>query len=333
MFKETCEKLKNHPFESPWKQCFSFPDTETQHFRCEVEEFNVPEVFELNITNTECTKVISKCYPSQIVPSTLGAVYIEEDISSEEFKRKLLTLKESLTSVQKTSFSKSIEGIEILSTICLSQIPDLCTALQNSFSSEMTVILFINAILNFEKPLSLSIASALVKYVIYPQVFENKQSSRNLLATALNFSETYPKPIVDEVIVPCLKNTSIESLLLETLLKMVKSNIPNEYVCYCIKSILEQAIPIDNVFSILQNLVERKVYHEQNLLEALTRKIESWSSICKKSVKFTKLLISILLVYGSELDQQQITVYHDAIKINETVTKRAAENVLKKLKM
>ncbi|GFY45706.1 jerky protein [Trichonephila inaurata madagascariensis] len=331
IFKETCEKLKCHPFESPWKICFPSPETET--LLSKVEEFDFPELLELNNTVTECTKTVSNCLPSQTIPSNLGAVHIEEDISSEEFKIKLSVLKESLTSIQKMSFSKHVEGVELLSMISLSQIPELCTVLRNSFLNEMAMTLFIDAILNFERPLSLSIASALVKYFIYPEVFESKQSSRNLLATALNFSVTYPKPIIDEVILPCLNNAALEALQLETLLKMVKSSIPNEYISYCIKNILELATPIDNVFSLLQNLIERKIHHGQSLLEDLTRKMESWSSICKKSVKFIKLLISILLVYGSELDQQQITVYHDVIKINETVTKRAAENVIKKLKI
>ncbi|GBN35928.1 hypothetical protein AVEN_54314-1 [Araneus ventricosus] len=113
---------------------------------------------------------------------------------------------------------------------------------------------------------------------------------------------------------------------------MVKSNLPNEYVSYCIKNILEHATQIDNTFSVLQSLIERKIHHENNLLENLTQKIESWSLDCKKNVKFTKLVISILITYGSEMDQQQITVYDDVIKHNETIMKRAAENVIKQLK-
>ncbi|GBO28772.1 hypothetical protein AVEN_155665-1, partial [Araneus ventricosus] len=113
-------------------------------------------------------------------------------------------------SVQKIPAGEHLNGIEIFNNICLSQVSVVCNALQTAFSKETTVVAFLNAILSLEKSLSLCIASALVKHIIYPQVFRVKQnSSRTLLATVLKFSETYTKPVIDEIIVPCLNQPSL----------------------------------------------------------------------------------------------------------------------------
>ncbi|GIY82412.1 jerky protein [Caerostris extrusa] len=327
LFEETCEKLKHHPFESPWKLCFPIVDQETPDIICGVHELDLPELTELNTPVTEQKGNTSKD------TFLIGSIDVikTEDNTLKTFEVKLLAIKESLINIKTVSTSVHVNGIEILNSINLSQVCQLCKVLQTSFENEAALIAFMNCILNFEKPLSLSIANALVKNIIYPQIFEIKQnSSRNLLAAVLNFSELYPKPIIDEIIIPFLKK-SLETLQLETLMKMVKSNLPNEYVCYCIKNILEQSIPVDSTFSILQILIERKIHQEYSLLDTLTRKMESWSP-SNKNVKFIKLLISILIAYGSELDLQLLMIYDDMIEKNETIMKRAAENVIKKMK-
>ncbi|KAF8773784.1 uncharacterized protein LOC129985151 isoform X1 [Argiope bruennichi] len=320
-FQEICEKLKKHPFESPWKHCFPKFEETIPEFVLGVHDLHFLEINEFSNSNQE----YSENKPHNDTHC--------KDNFSKEFEIQLSLLKESLMNIQKTPASEHLNGIELLNSICLSQMPEFCCAIQTAFSNETIVLAFLNAILNLKKSLSLSIASALVKYIIYPQVFQvMRNSSRTLWAAVLRFSETYPKPVIDEIILPCLNKPSLETLQLETLLKMVKSNLPNEYVSYCIKNILEHAMQIDNTFSILQNLIERKINHESNLLENLTLKIEFWALNCRKNVKFTKLLISILITYGPELDQQHIMVYDDVIKNNETIMKRAAENIIKQLK-
>ncbi|XP_055951048.1 uncharacterized protein LOC129985151 isoform X2 [Argiope bruennichi] len=272
-FQEICEKLKKHPFESPWKHCFPKFEETIPEFVLGVHDLHFLEINEFSNSNQE----YSENKPHNDTHC--------KDNFSKEFEIQLSLLKESLMNIQKTPASEHLNGIELLNSICLSQVF---------------------------------------------QVMRN--SSRTLWAAVLRFSETYPKPVIDEIILPCLNKPSLETLQLETLLKMVKSNLPNEYVSYCIKNILEHAMQIDNTFSILQNLIERKINHESNLLENLTLKIEFWALNCRKNVKFTKLLISILITYGPELDQQHIMVYDDVIKNNETIMKRAAENIIKQLK-
>ncbi|CAL1278678.1 unnamed protein product [Larinioides sclopetarius] len=327
LFQETCEKLKKHPFESPWKHCFPTVEATVTDFVCAVHDLNFQKRNEFKNFGNEY---------SEISPPSKNILHKEFELKKFWIiapSMQLSLLKESLMSVQKMPVDEHLNGIEIFNNICFSQVYVVCNALQTAFSNEIIVVAFLNAILKLEKSLSLSIANALIKYIIYPQVFQIKQnSSRTLLAAILKLSETYTKPVIDEIIVPCLNQLSLESLQLETLLKMVKCNLPHEYVSYCIKNILEHAKPIDNTFSVLQNLIERKFHLENNLLENLTQKIESWSLDNKKNVKFTKLVIGILITYGSELDQQQITVYDDVIKHNETIMKRAAENVIKQLK-
>ncbi|GBO43403.1 hypothetical protein AVEN_88499-1, partial [Araneus ventricosus] len=90
-------------------------------------------------------------------------------LTFSRWKVQLSLLKESLMSVQKIPAGEHLNGIEIFNNICLSQVSVVCNALQTAFSKETIVVAFLNAILSLEKSLSLCIASALVKHIIYPQ--------------------------------------------------------------------------------------------------------------------------------------------------------------------
>lgn len=61
--------------------------------------------------------------------------------------------------------------------------------------------------------------------------------SRNFLAAVLSFSEVYPKAMIDEVIIPCMKKLSLGKLL-NTLLtdNSVKQNLKNYNVYMCARS-------------------------------------------------------------------------------------------------
>lgn len=52
--------------------------------------------------------------------------------------------------------------------------------------------------------------------------------SRNLLAAVSSFSEVYPKAVIDEVIIPCMKKLSLGKLLNTLLVDItVKQNLKN----------------------------------------------------------------------------------------------------------
>ncbi|KAG8190376.1 hypothetical protein JTE90_022020 [Oedothorax gibbosus] len=328
IFKEICKKLKKHPFKSPWGMCFEVP--EEGNISYEVQEITIPELDDRNPTALT-SKVERKDNP---FPVPLSVERGSEDSCNEIDTINLSELKNSLMGLQENSTIENIHGIGILHSLSLSQVPKLCTMLSDINMSLAATTLFLNAVLTFEMPLSLSLSNALIKSIVYSQVFESKtkyHGSRNLLAAVLSFSEIYPKAAIDEIIVPCIQKQSLEPFQLETLLKMTKSSLPKEYISYCIRNILEYAIATEHIFTFLQNLVEHKIHLEIELHDKLAWKIEMWTTTHNKNIKFTKLIISILTVYGNELRVKQLAIYHETIQSNETIMKKAAENAMKKI--
>ncbi|XP_035217776.1 uncharacterized protein LOC118191089 [Stegodyphus dumicola] len=233
--------------------------------------------------------------------------------------------------VQDTHTVDHLKDLDVLYTLPLSQIPEFCKILNSAILSETAIALFLSAILNLEQQISLATAIALIHHIVYPKIVGMK-NSRIILASILTFSEVYPKAVIDEVIIPSLKIESLENLQLEMLFKMSKNNIPDDCISYCIKNILEHAPAGENTFSVLQCLIERKMHHEQNFYDMLAWKIQSWALKYDSSIKFIKLLISILSVYGTELTSQHVLLYEDVIKYNKSIMKKAAENLVKKFK-
>ncbi|XP_054715867.1 uncharacterized protein LOC129225302 [Uloborus diversus] len=329
-FSDLCEKLKAHPFESPWRKCF-VKMSEKKPFINEVTELTIDDVgFE----------TVCKDPASSQIESFLTSEAQKNDADQQEILEKRMLLDEiKISRIKKLLLNEDSDSLELakdfdfLLTLPLQQVPDFCDQIKSSVLNESSAATLLNAILSFEKQISLATASVIVQNFVYPKISENeKTNSRTFSTSILKFTEAYPKTGIDEVLIPCLRKETLGTFESEILFEMVKTSLPDEYTAYCIKAVLDQAMHSENMFEILKCLVERKVQHDQNLHDLLSKKLNDLSSVCSNNLKFTKLLTSTLTVYGSMLTEEQISMYDEAVKNNKTLAKKAAENVLKKLK-
>ncbi|XP_015906929.1 uncharacterized protein [Parasteatoda tepidariorum] len=280
VFEEICHKLKDHPFDSPWALSFQ---VENENI-CEVEEINVP----INNLKIKDDEIKPEDKLSNNETHIRKFFQIEDNIDEEKF----LPLKTSLLSIQDTNSVEEIASIDLLSSLTLSQVPHFCKFIEDAVLNETSLAIFLNSISNLEKPLSITITLAIFNKIIYPKILSFKCSNyRNLSSSIMKFFMVHPKAILEGLLIPCLKEHSLETSLQEILLKVVKSNLSDEHVTYFIQKIVNEDLVPENTFLVLQTLIEKK------------------------------------------LSEQQLKMYSDIVKANQTIMKRAAQNILKKFKL
>lgn len=328
-----CQQLKNCKSKnSPWS--LFFPKKRSS--KTSENFFNLYEISEVSID--ELTSK-SDSSDSDILLDDDEQMCIDgsgrksTEVLDKVLEDKLPKLKEILHSI-KDDYPRHqcCPQVSIFNSITPGQISQACEILHLSTLSDTAIAVVLNSLSLLDPAISLITAASVIHHVVYLRMKNwTSYASRSLITVILMFTKKYPKAMVDELLLPCLKDESFDLSQSDLTQDIMRDGLPDDHVHYCIREFLGISCPNENIFAALQCLIERKVPIDPNLCYMLIEKMYDWCTSFSSSCGFSKLLKSIILTYGSEMTKQQLSVLSTTVANTTTFFKKTIQNLLKRL--
>ena len=158
-----------------------------------------------------------------------------------------------------------------------------------------------------------------------------ENASRVLVGAVSAVANTYPKQLIDGVLVPCFKS-SFASPQVDLILRLLKENLNESNQLNFFSKLLESKFDVtDSKIALIQSLVEA-VYVNSELMQKLLRCFEIHSQSLKKNLKFGKLLLAVANKHGSDMESESLAKFSSLADTHQTFLKKSIDNVIKKLK-
>lgn len=329
---DLCERLKkNKSKSSPWGLFFSGDNSKPSE-----DFFNVYEIAEVSVDELKSEETDSD--DSVIVLDDDDQMCIDEscqstDVLNQALAGQLLKVKDTLHDI-KDDFPrhKCLPEVSIFDSVLPCQISQVCEVLQLSALSDTAIAVVLNSLSLLEPAISLITAASIIHHAVYPRMRNwTSYTPRGLTTVMLMFTRKYPKAITDELLLPYLKDESLDMSQADLIRDIMTNGLPDDQVPYCLREFLEIPSPNENTFASLQCLTERKVPVDSNLFHIFIERIYNWYENFTSSTNFAKLLKSIISVYGSQMTDQQLVVLNIVAVNNTTFFKKTIQKLLKRL--
>lgn len=218
--------------------------------------------------------------------------------------------------------NSSVEEIKLVCQLLgLHNMSDIC--LKNTFQSLVTL----SDIISHGSCVELLNQSLLYK------ILELKQSaSRNLTDIIYLVAEKFPKPFIDSIVVSCVK-TENGTHQTDLICKVTKDIFNNAARVYLLRQIRMSVEALDeNIISIFQSVVDKKVEIEGSDLEEFLLFLSIYSKGLVNSTKYGKFLLALITKYGKQMSAADVKVITEVVHCHGTFLKKSLESALKRLK-
>ena len=212
----------------------------------------------------------------------------------------------------------------------------ICTFLEISSIPENSMIILIKQFLLLEKECSFQATVVFAEHCIGVWLASLQQAgSRNLLAVVSAFTQKHLKAFVDGVMV---KQFSAESLLWpqsDLFVKVVK-NFEKESLQYFIEKLVifnerdSLSVWNEHMILVLSTVLERKLQLDMSIFDKFVIWLQFQSLPLASSLKFTKLVLTLISKYGS-LVKERLATFKQILEENKTFLKKPGLTALKKL--
>ena len=269
-------------------------------------------------------------------PPELEIQNIEVQLSKEDvflnqytqLKNNLLTCSEDLNVELQEFFDGFLENtFQALVTIL--------TFLEISTIPESSMIMLVKQFLLFERECSFQATVIFAEYCIGVWLVALQQAaSRNVLAVVVAFAQKHTKAFVEGVMIKQFNATSLMRPQCDLIVKVVK-NFEKETLQYFLEKLLQSEVDSRSVWSedmilLLSTVLERKMDLDVSIFEQFVNWIQSQSLPLASSLKFAKLVLTIINKYGS-LVKTRLPSFRQILEENNTFLKKSGLTALRKL--
>ena len=212
----------------------------------------------------------------------------------------------------------------------------ICTFLEINSIPENSMIILIKQFLLLENECSFQATVVFSEYCIGVWLASLQQAgSRNLLAVVSAFTQKHLKAFVDGVMV---KQFNAESLLwpqADLFVKVVK-NFEKESLQYFMEKLVifnmshSLSIWSEHMILVLSTVLERKLELDMSIFDKFVIWLQFQSLPLASSLKFTKLVLTLISKYGS-LVKERLATFRQIVEENNTFLKKPGLTALKKL--
>ncbi|XP_040049553.2 Fanconi anemia group E protein isoform X1 [Gasterosteus aculeatus] len=252
------------------------------------------------------------------------------DALPEHIKISVLQIKELLES--QTEWDQiSVEVVKVLNHCDPGQVVVLCSMLSLPDLPEQTLPNLCSSILAPALDFSYSTTATLIKSLLLQKVLSlSEPASRCLVTAVTSLCSRYPRPTCDALIGPVLEEKDIGNLQAELLNRLIEGCLDSHYRLL----VLQMTFKIswsEAVLSVIHSLLDSKLDFSEELFTQFSEQLHSQGSQFPKSVKFAKLMLTVLTKYNSHVTAAHKHSLQVCLMANETFLKKSLQAALKRI--
>ncbi|XP_035512924.1 Fanconi anemia group E protein [Morone saxatilis] len=252
------------------------------------------------------------------------------DALPEHIKAAVLQIKELLESQTEWDQS-STDVFKVLNECDPGQVELLCSTLSLPDLPEHTLPKLCSSILAPSPDLSYSTAATLIKSLLLEKVLSLSEPASRCLVTAVTMlCSRCPRPMCHALIEPVLVEKSIGNPQAELLNRLIESCLDSHYRLLVLQMTFRIAWS-EAVLSVIHSLLDSKPDLSEELFTQFTEQLVSQGPQFTKSVKFAKMMLTVLTKYSTYVTAAHKQSLHGCLMLNETFLKKSLQAALKRI--
>ncbi|XP_062283813.1 Fanconi anemia group E protein isoform X1 [Scomber scombrus] len=252
------------------------------------------------------------------------------DALPEHIKVSVLQIKELLESQTEWDQS-SMDVFKVLNECDPTQVEVLCNMLSLPDLPEQTLPKLCSSVLAVSPDLSYSTAATIIKSLLLQKVLSlSEPASRCLVTTMTSFCSRYTRPMCHTLIGPVLEEKNIGNSQAELLNRLIEGCLDSHYRLLVLQMTFKIAWS-EAVLSIIHSLLDSKPDLNEEVFTQFTEQLVSQASQFTKSVKFAKMMLTVLTKYSSHVTAAHKHSLSGCLMLNETFLKKSLQAALKRI--
>ncbi|KAM9350954.1 Fanconi anemia group E protein [Symphorus nematophorus] len=254
----------------------------------------------------------------------------QSDVLPEHIKVSVLQIKELLESQTEWDQS-SMDVFKVLNECDPSQVEEICRMLSLPDVLEPTLPKLSSSILASAPDLSYSTATTLIRSLLLEKVLSlSEPASRCLVTAATSLCSHCPRPMCHALIGPVLEEHNIGNPQAELLNRLIEGCLDSHYRLLLLQMTFKIAWN-EAVLSIIHSLLDSKPDLSEELFTQFTEQLISQGPQFTKSVKFAKMMLTVLTKYSSYMTAAHKHSLNSCLMLNETFLKKSLQAALKRI--
>ncbi|XP_073675392.1 Fanconi anemia group E protein isoform X2 [Garra rufa] len=356
--KSLCERFRNADAEGRWAACF-------EELEAEGKETNVPSQKKRKSDNMDPDGDAQEDHQSKRVKMDFWPCDEEERLTEEEEpKMRTSQLEQSDASVSQARSDvlgslknlpdhmkaavpvikelldtesawdeSSVSALKVLHECDPNEVEVLCSMLGLSESSEQSLPQFCSCLLELSPDLSHSTACAVITHLLLAKILAlTEPASRCLVTAVMSLCTRYPRPTCQALIEPVLQKGQTGSAQAELLCRLVVDCLEPHHRLLVFRTILGVSWD-EGVLSVIHALLDSKLELSEEDFSLFTNQLCSQSPHFSKSMKFAKMLLSVLTKYQSHVNPACHHTLSSCLSFNETFLKKSLQAALKRISL
>ncbi|XP_010747168.3 Fanconi anemia group E protein [Larimichthys crocea] len=252
------------------------------------------------------------------------------DALPEHIKVAVFQMKELLES--HTEWDQSaMDVFKVLNECDLSQVEVLCSMLSLPDLPEQTLPKLCGSILAPSLDLSYSTAATLIKSLLLEKVLSlSEPASRCLVTAVTSLCSSFPRPMCDALIGPVIEGKNIGNPQAELLNRLIEGCLDSHYRLLVLQMTFKIAWS-EALLSMIHSLLDSKPDLSEEQFTQFTEQLVSQSPQFTKSVKFAKMLLTVLTKYSTYVTAAHKHSLNSCLMLNETFLKKSLQAALKRI--
>ncbi|XP_073325878.1 Fanconi anemia group E protein [Pagrus major] len=252
------------------------------------------------------------------------------DVLPEHIKASVLQIKELLESQTEWDQS-SMDVFKVLNECDPGQVEVLCSMLCLPDLLEQHLPKLCSSILAPSSDLSYSTATTFIRSLLLKKVLSLLEPASRCLVTAVtSLCGRWPRPMCHALIGPVLEDKNIGNPQAELLNRLIEGCLDSHYRLL----VLQMTFRIEwseAVLSIIHSLLDSKPDLSDELFTQFIEQLVSQGPQFTKSVKFAKMMLTVLTKYSSYVTAAHKHSLHSCLMLNETFLKKPVQAALKRI--
>uniref|UniRef100_A0A8C3G3L7 FA complementation group E n=1 Tax=Cyclopterus lumpus TaxID=8103 RepID=A0A8C3G3L7_CYCLU len=242
----------------------------------------------------------------------------------EHIKEFVLQIKELLES--QTEWDQI--SMDVLNDCDPGQVEVLCSMLSLPDLPEQTLPNLCSSILAPALDFSYSTAATLIKSLLLQKVLSlSEPASRCLVTAVTSLCSRYPRPTCHALIGPLLEEKNMGNLQAELLNRLIEGCLDSHYILQVMTFKISWT---EAVLSVIHSLLDSKPDFSEELFTQFSDQLLSQSPQFTKSVKFAKMMLTVLTKYNSHVTAHKHSL-QGCLMVNETFLKKSLQAALRRI--
>lgn len=256
--------------------------------------------------------------------------HVPQDTLPETIKVAVLQFKDLLESHSEWDQSSS-DVVKVLNDCDPAQLEVVCSTLDFANLPEHILPKLCSSVLELSPDLSFSTATAFIKSLLLEKVLSlSEPASRCLVTTVTSLCSRYPRPMCHALFEHVLADKNIGNLQADLLNKLIESCLDSHYKLLTLQMTFKIQWT-EAVLSIIHCLLDSKLDINEDLFTQFTKQLMNQAPQFTKSVKFAKMLLTVLTKYSSIVMAAHKHTLSNCLMLNETFLKKSLQAALKRI--